>query len=266
MTAEEAGRHYVQRRIDTYLAAVDQALQTAGIPGDERFSILDDLRAQIADMLNARAGENPSPGDADAVLAEIDTPEAFASAVASALGSTVPAQTAQPPPAPRSRLAGILQKIVQRSLPGHRNPGSRYNKFSSDARRAMSLADREARALNHNYIGTEHILLALALQEGGTAGAILRELGIDPPKIREQIMLAVRPGLAPVTAGKLPHTPRTEDSIDAAVRIAEEAGHTSVCPEHLLLGLLSVPECLAARILTDKLGADPAQIRRQIGL
>ena len=136
----------------------------------------------------------------------------------------------------------------------------RYTEFARQA--AMELAQDEARSLNHNYVGTEHLLLGLLREEQGGAARALEELGIDLDAVREEIRRIVGPGDEPVF-GEVPFTPRGRKVLALAREEATALNHVSVGTEHVLLGLAREWEGVAARILDD-LRADPDRIRETV--
>jgi len=136
----------------------------------------------------------------------------------------------------------------------------RYTEFARQA--AIELAQEEARSLNHNYVGTEHLLLGLLREEQGGAARALGELGIDLDAVREEIRRIVGPGDEPVF-GEVPFTPRGRKVLALAREEATALNHVSVGTEHVLLGLAREWEGVAARILDD-LHADPDRIRETV--
>ena len=128
-----------------------------------------------------------------------------------------------------------------------------YEKFTDRARKVMMLANQEAQRFNHEYIGTEHILLGLLKEGSGTAAYVLKALGLDLHNIRIEIEKLVQSGPEMVTMGKLPHTPRTKKVIEYAMAEARALKHGYVGTEHILLGLLHEREGVAAQILVNLL-------------
>jgi ATP-dependent Clp protease ATP-binding subunit ClpC len=133
-------------------------------------------------------------------------------------------------------------------------------RFTQRARRVLGLAHQEAERMRHNYIGTEHLLLGLIREEGGVAGRVLRELGLDANRVQEVVERLVGPGETIPT--KLDLSPGTEQVLELAVDEARQMGHHYIGTEHLLLGLVSYGEGVALDVLR-KLGVTPEQIRRQ---
>jgi ATP-dependent Clp protease ATP-binding subunit ClpA len=126
-----------------------------------------------------------------------------------------------------------------------------YERFTDRARKVMQLANQEAQRFNHEYIGTEHILLGLIKEGSGVAANVLKNLDIDLRKIRTELEKIVRSGPHTVTLGKLPQTPRAKKVIEYAIKEARNLGHNYVGTEHLLLGLLREPEHVAAQVLMN---------------
>jgi ATP-dependent Clp protease ATP-binding subunit ClpC len=133
-------------------------------------------------------------------------------------------------------------------------------RFTQRARRVLSLAHQEAERLRHNYIGTEHLLLGLIREEGGVAGRVLRELGLNADRVQEIIERITGPGRA--RSGKLDLSPGTQQVLEYAVEEARQMGHHYIGTEHILLGLVRYDEGIAMDVLR-RLGVTPEQIRRQ---
>ncbi len=132
--------------------------------------------------------------------------------------------------------------------------------FTQRARRVLSLAHQEAERMRHNYIGTEHLLLGLIKEEGGVAGRVLRELGLEAERVQEMIERLTGPGQ--FRGGKLDLSPGTQQVLEYAVEEARRMGHHYIGTEHLLLGLVRYGEGVAIDVLR-KLGVSQEQIRRQ---
>ena len=126
-----------------------------------------------------------------------------------------------------------------------------YERFTDRARKVMQLANQEAQRFNHEYIGTEHILLGLVKEGSGVAANVLKNLDVDLRKIRIEVEKIVQAGPDMVTMGKLPHTPRAKKVIEYAVEEARNLNHNYVGTEHLLLGLLREQEGVAAQVLMN---------------
>ena len=137
-----------------------------------------------------------------------------------------------------------------------------FEKFTDKARRVVVLAQEEAKLLNHNYIGTEHILLGLIHEGEGVAAKALEALGINLEQVREQVQDIIGQGQQS-PSGHIPFTPRAKKVLELSLREALQLGHSYIGTEHLLLGLIREGECVAAQVLT-KLGADTNKVRQQV--
>src|SRR6187401_1861414 len=126
-----------------------------------------------------------------------------------------------------------------------------YERFTDRARKVMQLANQEAQRFNHEYIGTEHILLGLVKEGSGVAANVLKNLDIDLRKIRNEVEKIVQAGPDMVTMGKLPQTPRAKKVIEYAIEEARNLNHNYVGTEHLLLGLLREHDGVAAQVLMN---------------
>jgi ATP-dependent Clp protease ATP-binding subunit ClpC len=133
-------------------------------------------------------------------------------------------------------------------------------RFTQRARRVLSLAHQEAERMRQNYIGTEHLLLGLMKEEGGVAGRVLRELGLDAVRMEEVIIRIT--GTGQVTTAKLDLSPGVQRALENAVEEARKMGHHYIGTEHLLLGLVQLGEGVALDVLR-KMGVSAEQIRRQ---
>jgi ATP-dependent Clp protease ATP-binding subunit ClpC len=138
-----------------------------------------------------------------------------------------------------------------------------HENFTDRARRVMQLANEEARQLNHEYVGTEHVLLGLVREQGGMAADLLMSLDIDLTTIRREIEKIVYSGPGPVTASRLPLTPRTKKAAEYAMEEARTLGQNYVGTEHLLLGLFRENEGVAAQVLLN-LGLSLKEMRRKV--
>ncbi len=138
---------------------------------------------------------------------------------------------------------------------------SRFEKFSERARRALTLAQEEAQRLNHNYIGTEHILLGLVRESDGVAAKVLANLGVDMGKVRAAVEFIIGRGEKAVS-GEITLTPRAKKAIEFAVDEARRLSHNYIGTEHLLLGLLREREGVAASVL-DSLGVNLEGVRTE---
>jgi len=137
---------------------------------------------------------------------------------------------------------------------------SGMERFTQRARRVLSLAHQEAERMRHDYIGTEHLLLGLIREEGGVAGRVLRELGLEADRVQEIVERLSAPGQ--YRGGKLDLSPGTQQVLEYAVDEARRMGHHYIGTEHLLLGLVRLNEGVAMDVLR-KLGVTAEQIRRQ---
>jgi ATP-dependent Clp protease ATP-binding subunit ClpC len=137
-----------------------------------------------------------------------------------------------------------------------------FERFTDRARRVVVLAQEEARMLNHNYIGTEHILLGLIHEGEGVAARALESLGISLGAVRQQVDEIIGQGQQ-APSGHMPLTPRAQKVLELASREAQQLGHNYVGTEHILLGLIREGEGVAAQVLVQ-LGADLNRVRQQV--
>ena len=138
-----------------------------------------------------------------------------------------------------------------------------YERFTDRARKVMALANQEAQRFNHEYIGTEHILLGLVKEGSGVGATVLKNLDIDLRKVRLEVEKLVKSGPDMVTMGKLPQTPRAKKVIEYAIEEARNLGHNYVGTEHLLLGLLRERDGVAAQVLMN-LGLKLEEVREEV--
>ena len=138
-----------------------------------------------------------------------------------------------------------------------------FSKFTERARKVILLAKEETKRFNHDYIGTEHILLGLVKEGEGVAAAVINSLGLDPENIREEVEKLIQPGMAPVTSADIPFTPRAKKVIELAMDEARNLGHNYIGTEHLLLGLIREGDGIAAQVLTN-LGLDLKTVRDEV--
>src|SRR5271166_821558 len=138
-----------------------------------------------------------------------------------------------------------------------------YERFTDRARKVMQLANQEAQRFNHEYIGTEHILLGLVKEGSGVAANVLKNLDIDLRRIRLEVEKIVQAGPDMVTMGKLPQTPRAKKVIEYSIEEARNLNHNYVGTEHLLLGLLREQEGVAAQVLMN-LGLKLEDVREEV--
>ena len=137
-----------------------------------------------------------------------------------------------------------------------------FERFTDRARRVVVLAQEEARLLNHNYIGTEHILLGLIHEGEGVAAKALESLGISLEAVRAEVEEFIGQGDSE-PADQIPFTPRAKKVLELSLREALQLGHNYIGTEHILLGLIREGEGVAAQVLV-KLGADLSRVRRQV--
>jgi ATP-dependent Clp protease ATP-binding subunit ClpC len=138
-----------------------------------------------------------------------------------------------------------------------------YERFTDRARKVMQLANQEAQRFNHEYVGTEHVLLGLIKEGSGVAANVLKNLDVDLRKIRLEVEKIVQSGPDMVTMGKLPQTPRAKKVIEYAIEEARNLNHNYVGTEHLLLGLLREQEGVAAQVLMN-LGLKLEEVREEV--
>jgi len=260
----------VTEKIEQFVAAVDRALADSGIGADERQNVGADLRVQIDEMLAARASSTAKPptlDDVEAVLAELDPPESYS-------------QGAEPKEKEereqherhhrcgrggrmrwfwrRRRVAEAIRRALHTSGP-FGNPV--FAGMTPRARKAISLAKAEAQSLRHDYIGTEHLLMGLILEQEGVAGIALRILGVNIDRARGELVKLVQPGKGEPRF-RLPLTPRLHQAIQEARMAAGKLGHNYIGTEHLLLGLLDIP-AVGAEIIKN-LGLTSKTVRQEI--
>jgi ATP-dependent Clp protease ATP-binding subunit ClpC len=137
-----------------------------------------------------------------------------------------------------------------------------FERFTDRARRAVVLAQEEARMLSHNYIGTEHILLGLIHEGDGVAAKALESLGISLDAVRQQVEEIIGQGQQ-APPGHIPFTPRAKKVLELSLREALQLGHEYIGTEHILLGLIREGDGVAAQVLV-KLGADLNRVRQQV--
>jgi Clp amino terminal domain, pathogenicity island component len=137
-----------------------------------------------------------------------------------------------------------------------------FERFTDRARRVVVLAQEEAVGLNHNYIGTEHLLLGLIREREGVAAKALESLGISLEAVRAQVEEIIGQGQSAPT-GHIPFTPRAKKVLELSLREALQLGHNYIGTEHILLGLIREGQGVAAQVLV-KLGADQPRVRQQV--
>ena len=135
--------------------------------------------------------------------------------------------------------------------------------FTPRARKVLEFSHEEALALNHDYIGTEHILLGLVREGEGVAAAVLQKLGLSPEKIRLEVEKLVQSGPSTMVSGDIPFTPKAKKVIELAMEEARSLGHNYIGTEHLLLGLIREGEGVASQVFMN-MGLDLEKVREEV--
>ena len=138
-----------------------------------------------------------------------------------------------------------------------------FDRFTDRARKVMGLARQEAQRFNHEYIGTEHVLLGLVKEGSGVAANVLKNMNVDLKKIRVEIEKIVKNGPSTVTMGQLPFTPRAKKVLELSLEEASNLGHNYIGTEHLLLGLIRENDGIAAQVLMN-LGIKLEDVREEV--
>ena len=138
-----------------------------------------------------------------------------------------------------------------------------FDRFTDRAKKVMNLARQEAQRFNHEYLGTEHVLLGLVQEGSGVAANVLKNMGIDLNKIRTEVEKIVKTGPSMVTMGQLPFTPRAKKVLELSMEEAGNLGHNYIGTEHLLLGLIKENEGIAAQVLMN-LGVKLEDVREEV--
>ncbi|MBU2540625.1 MAG: ATP-dependent Clp protease ATP-binding subunit [Candidatus Omnitrophica bacterium] len=138
-----------------------------------------------------------------------------------------------------------------------------FNRFTERARKVIILSKEEARRFNHDYIGTEHLLLGLIREGEGVAAAVLQKLGLSLETIRIEVEKLVQPGPTTQILGDIPFTPRAKKSLELAAEEARSLGHNYIGTEHILLGLIREGEGVASQVLIN-LGPDLNRVRNEV--
>jgi prophage maintenance system killer protein len=203
---------------------------------------------------------------------DLDPPEATRTVVAKLEAGTLDAGDVTDWLAPRLRLddraatcakeAPMRRWLPLVSVKLRARPRGMFRRFTDRARRAVQLAQEEARLLNHNYVGTEHLLLGLLREGEGVAAKALGSLGISIEAVRAQVEELIGHGES-APAGHLPFTPRAKKALELSLREALQLGHNYIGTEHLLLGLAREGEGVAAELLIG-FGAGHARLRDQV--
>jgi ATP-dependent Clp protease ATP-binding subunit ClpC len=160
-------------------------------------------------------------------------------------------------------LQRIITRLTGRMRMGEPSVAVSYSRFTDRARMVLHLANQEAQRFNHEYIGTEHVLLGLVKEGGGVAAKVLTRFDVDLRKTRAEVERIVHAGPDMVTMGKLPQTPRARKVIEYAIEEARNLNHNYVGTEHLLLGLLREEEGVAFHVLRN-LGVDTEVLREDL--
>jgi ATP-dependent Clp protease ATP-binding subunit ClpC len=138
-----------------------------------------------------------------------------------------------------------------------------FERFTDRARKVMALANQEAQRFNHEYIGTEHVLLGLVKEGSGVGATVLKNLDVDIKKLRLEVEKQVKSGPDMITMGKLPQTPRAKKVIEYAIEEARSLNHNYVGTEHILLGILRETEGIAAQVLMS-VGLKLEEVRQEV--
>ena len=138
-----------------------------------------------------------------------------------------------------------------------------FNRFKERARKVIVYAKEEARRFNHDYIGTEHLLLGLVREGEGVAAAVLQKVNLDLETIRIEVEKLVQPGPQTQVMGDIPFTPRSKKALELSAEEARALGHNYIGTEHLLLGLVKEGEGMAYRVLLN-LGLDLDKLRNEV--
>ena len=214
--------------------------------------------------LNGQEMDPDPPGPVAALVAELST-------------GTIDIKTVADQLAPRLRPAGRPAATVKEArMPGRpvslamriknatmrTQPKGMFQRFTDRARRAVHLAQEEARLLRHNYVGTEHLLLGLLYEGEGVAAKALESLGISREAVRGQVEEIIGHGQSTI-AGHITFTPRAKKVLEMSLREALQLGHHYIGTEHLLLGLLREGQGVAAQVL-NRFGADHARVQERV--
>jgi ATP-dependent Clp protease ATP-binding subunit ClpA len=205
---------------------------------------LEKARTQTLIVLNR--GKNSPSGDAEDPLGE-DAPST--SSILKDAAPTDPSPII--PPAEHTALQG--------QSPSH--SGEPFDKFTEQARKALSLAQEEAQRFQHNYIGTEHLLLGLLRENKSLGAQVLKNLGIELAKVRSSVAFIIGQGDR-IVLGEIGLTPRAKKVIELGIDEARRMGHDRIGTEHILLGLIREGEGIAAGVLTS-LGVKLEQVRAE---
>jgi excisionase family DNA binding protein len=166
------------------------------------------------------------------------------------------------PDSPLDQLTHWMRRMLRDKVITSAEVVDRFDRFTKRARAALTLAQEEARNLQHNYVGTEHLLLGLIREGGGVAGQVLNTLGADMQQLRQDIEKIIGHGDSEVTNANIPLTPRVKRAIELAVDEARQLRHQFLGTEHLLLGLMREGEGIAAHVLKER-GIDLERVRAE---
>ncbi len=166
------------------------------------------------------------------------------------------------PDAPLDQLTQWLRRMLTHKLITSAEVVERFDRFTKRARAVLTFAQEEARNLQHNYVGTEHLLLGLIREGGGVAGEVLSNLGADAQQLRQDVEKIIGRGASDITNANIPLTPRVKRVIELAVDEARRLHHQFLGTEHLLLGLVREGEGIAARVLRER-GIDLERVRME---
>jgi ATP-dependent Clp protease ATP-binding subunit ClpA len=165
-----------------------------------------------------------------------------------------------------TRLGNVLSDVVEYFFPTYGVAmAPEYSRFTDRARKVMQLANQEAQRLNHEYVGTEHMLLGLIKEGSGVAANVLKNLDVNLNRVRAEAerIIQTGPGGGQVVMGRMPLTPQAKKAIEYAVEEGQQLKHNYVGTEHLLLGLLREVEGVAAQVLMN-LGVRLNDIRDEV--
>jgi hypothetical protein len=165
-------------------------------------------------------------------------------------------------PIPECKPDYTLRRATERDPGDGRTVGDMFERFTDKARRVVVLAQEEARMLDHNYIGTEHILLGLVREGEGVAARAIQALGVSLEEVRGDVQEIIGRGES-APRGHIPFTPRAKKVLELSLREALQLGHNYIGTEHILLGLVREGEGVAAQVL-QKRGADLDRVRQTV--
>ena len=138
-----------------------------------------------------------------------------------------------------------------------------FERFTDRARKVRALANHEAQRLDHNYVGTEHLLLGLVKEGTGVGANVLKNMGLNLEQVRAEVEKCSSAGAPPAAKGKLPTSPNAKKVLERAIQEARDLDHNYVGTEHLLLGLAAAPESTAGKVLGE-LGLNLERVREEV--